>query len=140
MSLKLGPANGGEELFIIGKNFLRGTKVFFQELSEENGEVKWEKESEIDRDYFQPVSVLSLSHMSLALEKTCAVLMNSDNIYCMKCKTSAEELFSPKGKSKSEFPHFTLLINVILSYFVICVHLIELFDGHMLLGVMDHVY
>ena len=59
MSLKQSPANGGDELFIIGKNFLRGTKVFFQELSEgENGEVKWEKESDIDRDYFQPVSIL----------------------------------------------------------------------------------
>ena len=104
MSLKLGPANGGEELFIIGKNFLRGTKVFFQELSEENGEVKWEKESEIDRDYFQPVSVLSLSHMSLALEKTFAVLLNSYNMYCMNCKTSAEELFSLKGSQNLNSP------------------------------------
>ena len=59
MSLKLSPATGGDELFIIGKNFLRGTKVFIQELSEEeNGDVKWEKECEIDRDYFQPVSMV----------------------------------------------------------------------------------
>ena len=57
MSLKASSVYGGEELFIIGKNFLRGTKVFFQELSEdENAAVQWEKESEIDRDYFQPVS------------------------------------------------------------------------------------
>ena len=57
MSLKASSVYGGEELFIIGKNFLRGTKVFFQELSDdENATVQWEKESEIDRDYFQPVS------------------------------------------------------------------------------------
>ena len=62
MSLKEGTAAGGDELFIIGKNFLRGTKVFFQELAEEeNGGIKWEKESEIDRDYFQPVRVTILN-------------------------------------------------------------------------------
>ena len=59
MSLKESSVFGGEELFIIGKNFLRGTKVFFQEVSEdENAGVLWEKESEIDRDYFQPVSIV----------------------------------------------------------------------------------
>ena len=62
MSLKASSVYGGEELFIIGKNFLRGTKVFFQELSEdENAAVQWEKESEIDRDYFQPVSDVDIS-------------------------------------------------------------------------------
>ena len=49
---------GGEELFIIGKNFLRGTQVFFQEVSDDDGSSKivWEKEGEIDKDYFQAVS------------------------------------------------------------------------------------
>lgn len=47
---------GGEELYIIGKNFLRGTRVFFQEIKdEETGQILWEKEGEIDKDYFQTV-------------------------------------------------------------------------------------
>uniref|UniRef100_A0A9J8CU69 Nuclear factor of activated T-cells 5 n=1 Tax=Cyprinus carpio carpio TaxID=630221 RepID=A0A9J8CU69_CYPCA len=41
---------GGEEVFIIGKNFLKGTKVIFQENStEESG---WQAEAEIDMELF----------------------------------------------------------------------------------------
>lgn len=62
MSLKESPACGGGEIFIIGKNFLRGTKVFFQELmEEEDGRIEWEKESEIDKDYFQPVRIFYMN-------------------------------------------------------------------------------
>jgi hypothetical protein len=42
---------------MIGKNFMKGTKVFFQEITGEDGPVVWEKESEIDKDYFQPVFI-----------------------------------------------------------------------------------
>lgn len=84
MSLKEGPASGGDELFIIGKNFLRGTKVFFQELSEEeNGGIKWEKESEIDRDYFQPTHIVCTVPEYTGLQRSsgnkvvCQVVINS---------------------------------------------------------------
>ncbi|XP_065153911.2 nuclear factor of activated T-cells 5a isoform X1 [Paramisgurnus dabryanus] len=41
---------GGEEVFIIGKNFLKGTQVIFQENSaDENG---WQAEAEIDMELF----------------------------------------------------------------------------------------
>ncbi|XP_067358892.1 nuclear factor of activated T-cells 5-like isoform X2 [Channa argus] len=41
---------GGEEVFIIGKNFLKGTKVFFQEnIADENS---WQAEAKIDMDLF----------------------------------------------------------------------------------------
>ncbi|KAL1247881.1 hypothetical protein QQF64_023257 [Cirrhinus molitorella] len=41
---------GGEEVFIIGKNFLKGTKVLFQENStDESG---WQAEAEIDMELF----------------------------------------------------------------------------------------
>uniref|UniRef100_A0AAY4BCR1 Nuclear factor of activated T-cells 5 n=1 Tax=Denticeps clupeoides TaxID=299321 RepID=A0AAY4BCR1_9TELE len=41
---------GGEEVFIIGKNFLKGTKVIFQEnTSDENS---WKAEAEIDMELF----------------------------------------------------------------------------------------
>uniref|UniRef100_H3C5H5 Nuclear factor of activated T-cells 5 n=1 Tax=Tetraodon nigroviridis TaxID=99883 RepID=H3C5H5_TETNG len=41
---------GGEEVFIIGKNFLKGTKVIFQEnIADDNS---WQGEAKIDMDYF----------------------------------------------------------------------------------------
>ncbi|ESO03438.1 hypothetical protein HELRODRAFT_80616 [Helobdella robusta] len=42
---------GGEEMFIIGKNFLKGTTVVFEEVS--GDVVLWSKEADIDQDYFQ---------------------------------------------------------------------------------------
>ncbi|XP_078457945.1 nuclear factor of activated T-cells 5 isoform X2 [Lampetra planeri] len=42
---------GGEELFIIGKNFLKGVKVIFQENAAE-GQVVWEAEAEIDMEFY----------------------------------------------------------------------------------------
>ncbi|KAI2648119.1 Nuclear factor of activated T-cells 5 [Labeo rohita] len=45
---------GGEEVFIIGKNFLKGTKVLFQENStDESG---WQAEAEIDMELFHQAS------------------------------------------------------------------------------------
>ncbi|KAM7414402.1 hypothetical protein PAMA_019289 [Pampus argenteus] len=41
---------GGEEVFIIGKNFLKGTKVIFQEnIADDNS---WQSEAKIDMDLF----------------------------------------------------------------------------------------
>ena len=57
MSLRESTVNGNTELIMIGKNFMKGTKVFFQEITGEDGPVVWEKESEIDKDYFQPVFI-----------------------------------------------------------------------------------
>ncbi|XP_058623927.1 nuclear factor of activated T-cells 5a isoform X2 [Onychostoma macrolepis] len=49
-SLHSGSVAGGEEVFIIGKNFLKGTKVLFQENStDESG---WQGEAEIDMELF----------------------------------------------------------------------------------------
>ena len=47
-------ANGGEELFIIGKNFTRGTKVKFQQM-DPNGTTVWSAEAPIDQEYFHQV-------------------------------------------------------------------------------------
>ncbi|XP_053332287.1 nuclear factor of activated T-cells 5a isoform X2 [Clarias gariepinus] len=41
---------GGEEVFIIGKNFLKGTKVIFQEIATD--ESPWQAEAEIDMELF----------------------------------------------------------------------------------------
>ena len=49
-------ANGGEELFIIGKNFTRGTKVKFQQV-DANGRVVWSAEAAIDQEYFNQVCI-----------------------------------------------------------------------------------
>ena len=51
-------AESTDELFIIGKNFMKGTKVFFQELSADEAQVVGSKEAESDKDYFQPVNTV----------------------------------------------------------------------------------
>ncbi|XP_019864955.2 uncharacterized protein LOC109594196 isoform X2 [Aethina tumida] len=50
-SLKSCPANGGEELFVLGKNFLKDTKVFFQQY--DGGQVVWESGVTPDKEYLQ---------------------------------------------------------------------------------------
>ncbi|XP_072926374.1 nuclear factor of activated T-cells 5 isoform X1 [Hemitrygon akajei] len=50
-SLNTCTVKGGEDLFLIGKNFLKGTKVIFQENnSDENN--SWKAEAEIDMELF----------------------------------------------------------------------------------------
>lgn len=55
ISCRESSVEGGGELFIIGKNFMKGTKVFFQEREDddEEGEITWQKEADVDKDYFQ---------------------------------------------------------------------------------------
>uniref|UniRef100_A0A3P9ALA4 Nuclear factor of activated T-cells 5 n=1 Tax=Esox lucius TaxID=8010 RepID=A0A3P9ALA4_ESOLU len=47
---------GGEELFIIGKNFLKGTKVIFQENPADDN--SWKAEAEIDMELFHQNHVI----------------------------------------------------------------------------------
>lgn len=53
-SLTSCPASGGLELFVLGKNFLKDTKVFFQQF--EDGRVCWEQAVVPDKEYLQQVS------------------------------------------------------------------------------------
>ena len=55
MSMTSAPASGGVELFVIGKNFLKGSKVFFRERDGE--EVMWSAEASYDSEFFHQVSV-----------------------------------------------------------------------------------
>ncbi|XP_078689759.1 uncharacterized protein LOC144921032 isoform X3 [Branchiostoma floridae x Branchiostoma belcheri] len=48
---------GGEEMFIIGKNFIKGTQVKFQEISEDC-QLIWEAEAEIDKEYFHQTHLI----------------------------------------------------------------------------------
>ncbi|XP_064640101.1 nuclear factor of activated T-cells 5-like isoform X2 [Lineus longissimus] len=58
-SLKEAPVTGGDELFIIGKNFMKGTKVLFQEMASDNSkEVVWEKAAEIDNEFFHQTHLI----------------------------------------------------------------------------------
>uniref|UniRef100_A0A8C4Q4A9 Nuclear factor of activated T-cells 5 n=2 Tax=Eptatretus burgeri TaxID=7764 RepID=A0A8C4Q4A9_EPTBU len=50
-SLHRGSASGGEELFLIGKNFLKDIKIIFQEC-ESGGTVSWEAAAEMELDFF----------------------------------------------------------------------------------------
>lgn len=59
MSLQEAQSPGGNELFIIGKNFLKGAQVFFQQVTDDDvGHILWEKEGEIDKDYFQTTHMI----------------------------------------------------------------------------------
>jgi nuclear factor of activated T-cells 5 len=53
-SISQGCPKGGDEMFIIGKNFMKGTVVVFEEVK--NDRVIWSAEAEIDQDFFQAVS------------------------------------------------------------------------------------
>ncbi|XP_019764152.1 serine-rich adhesin for platelets isoform X6 [Dendroctonus ponderosae] len=50
-SLTSCPASGGLELFVLGKNFLKDTKVIFQQFEE--GRVCWEQSVVPDKEYLQ---------------------------------------------------------------------------------------
>ncbi|XP_030761123.1 nuclear factor of activated T-cells 5 isoform X2 [Sitophilus oryzae] len=50
-SLTSCPASGGLELFVLGKNFLKDTKVYFQQFDE--GRVSWEQAVVPDKEYLQ---------------------------------------------------------------------------------------
>jgi len=45
-------------MFIIGKNFMKGTVVVFEEVKDDR--VVWSSEADIDLDFFQAVSIHSL--------------------------------------------------------------------------------
>lgn len=55
------PAKGGLELFVIGKNFLKDTRVIFQE-EDADGRVLWEASSEPLKDYLQQVGYIIIKY------------------------------------------------------------------------------
>ena len=57
-SLSECPAAGDRDLFIVGKNFMKGTRVIFSQPGKE-GTVIWERNAEIDLEYFQQVKDVS---------------------------------------------------------------------------------
>ncbi|CAE1301827.1 NFAT5 [Acanthosepion pharaonis] len=75
LSLTACSVKGGKDLFIIGKNFMKGTKVFFRETGEEN-KVIWEKEADIEKDYFQPTHLICVIPEYFNLEITKPVSVN----------------------------------------------------------------
>ncbi|ELT87926.1 hypothetical protein CAPTEDRAFT_175869 [Capitella teleta] len=56
MSMEEGSVEGNQELFIIGKNFMKGTGVFFEETH--GSTLTWSKEAELDTDYFQTTHLI----------------------------------------------------------------------------------
>ena len=75
-SLLTSPVTGGQELFVIGKNFMRGTKVYFEEKKEED--VVWSQEAVIDSEHFSNVSSLNelISQLKVVgLHCSCMVML-----------------------------------------------------------------
>ncbi|XP_012941922.2 mucin-5AC [Aplysia californica] len=59
MSLSECSIEGGESLFIIGKNFKnRGTSVLFQKLDGNDDKLIWQAEAEIEQEFFQPTHLI----------------------------------------------------------------------------------
>jgi len=55
-SLNSCTVKGQEEIFIIGKNFLKGTQVYFEQIH--NDRIVWSKEADIDQDFFQVTHIV----------------------------------------------------------------------------------
>jgi hypothetical protein len=51
-SLSASPCTGGLELFILGKNFLKDTRVLFQQT---DAETPWEESVQPDKEFLQQV-------------------------------------------------------------------------------------
>ncbi|CAL1532315.1 unnamed protein product [Lymnaea stagnalis] len=59
MSLTECSIEGGQSLFIIGKNFKnKGTSVLFQKLDVNDDTVSWQAEAEIEQEFFQPTHLI----------------------------------------------------------------------------------
>lgn len=54
------PAIGGFELFIIGKNFLKDTRVVFQEQTTNGNDLLWQEAVSPDKEYLQQVRIFLL--------------------------------------------------------------------------------
>lgn len=53
-SLTSCPASGGLELFVLGKNFLKDTRIYFQQVDEDR-RVRWEQSVAPDKEFLQQV-------------------------------------------------------------------------------------
>lgn len=58
MSLSELCVNQTSDMFIIGKNFLKGTQILFQELGADETDIRWQSEADIEVEYFQQVSAV----------------------------------------------------------------------------------
>ncbi|CAD5206346.1 unnamed protein product [Bursaphelenchus okinawaensis] len=59
MSLSKAQASGGQEMFIIGRNFDRNTTVLFREYTD-SGTLSWNAEAEIQKPYFHQCHIVCL--------------------------------------------------------------------------------
>ncbi|XP_035679897.1 LOW QUALITY PROTEIN: nuclear factor of activated T-cells 5-like [Branchiostoma floridae] len=82
---------GGEEMFIIGKNFIKGTQVKFQEISEDC-QLIWEAEAEIDKEYFHQTHLICTvpPYQTEDVKEAVAVQV----VVCAGGKTSEPHTFS----------------------------------------------
>ena len=110
-SLSESPAAGERDLFIVGKNFMKGTRVIFSQPGAD-GTILWEKNAEIDLEYFQQVKQTERVFLFLHLH-------NFDKFY------STFYFVSPTYLSLSVFRGFTPIVSYLvlvrLVFFIACV-------------------
>ena len=69
--------NQTSDLFVIGKNFLKGTQILFQEIGADETDIKWQSEAEIEVEYFQQASIrLHLVLIEVRISVWCCCLAN----------------------------------------------------------------
>lgn len=61
MSIKQSDTHTRPDLIILGKNFVRGTRVVFKQMSNDSpDEVKWQEDAEIEAAFFTQVNIYYL--------------------------------------------------------------------------------
>ncbi|TRY85808.1 hypothetical protein DNTS_011856 [Danionella cerebrum] len=93
---------GGEEVFIIGKNFLKGTKVIFQENSAEDS--GWQAEAEIDMELFHQVPPYQEQTVSAPVSVGIAVVTNAGRTHDLQPFTYTPLTEKVEKAVKSELP------------------------------------
>lgn len=66
-SLTACPASGGLELFVLGKNFLKDTRVYFQQVDDDRN-IRWEQSVLPDKEFLQQVNQSRLKYKELLFD------------------------------------------------------------------------
>ena len=64
---------GGQEMFIIGRNFPKNSKVIFQEWH--NDSIVWQEEANLDKEHFNSVSVRACVRACVRVPRRMVVLV-----------------------------------------------------------------
>ena len=70
---------GGQEMFIIGRNFPKNSKVIFQEWH--NDSIVWQEEANLDKEHFNSVSVCVCACACVRVPRRMVLVLFFDSYY-----------------------------------------------------------